>query len=79
MNFFPKLETMDSVRSNNLSLKRPWFTTIGCKDIRISKFEFVQRLNFFVRLKLPLFCGKFFRNPKKRLLNYNFERVLLHI
>ena len=32
---------MNSVRSNNPSLKYKRFTLSGCKDIRIGKFEFV--------------------------------------
>ena len=32
---------MDSVRSNNLSLKYQRFTPLSCEDIWITKFEFV--------------------------------------
>ena len=38
---------MNAVRSNNVSLKYQRFTSSGCKDIRITKIEFVQRLNSF--------------------------------
>ena len=31
-------KTMNSIRSNNLSLKYQWFTPSGCNDIRIRKF-----------------------------------------
>ena len=37
---------MNSVRSNNLSLKYQRFATSGCKDIRIRKFEFVAKTQF---------------------------------
>ena len=36
-------QTMNSVRSNNLSLKYQRFTPSGCKDIGIIKFEFVAK------------------------------------
>ena len=32
-------QTMNSVESNNLSLKQQRFTPSGCKDIWITKFE----------------------------------------
>ena len=41
---------MNSVRSNNISLKYPRPTPFGCKDIRIRKFEFVAKtFNSFAR------------------------------
>jgi len=36
-------QTMSSVRSNNLSLKRQIFTILGLKDIGIRKSEFVAK------------------------------------
>ena len=33
-------QTINSVRSNNLSFKYQWFTPPGCNDIVIRKFEF---------------------------------------
>ena len=41
---FLKFQTMNSVRSNNLSLNYQRFTrTPSCKDMEISKFEFVAK------------------------------------
>ena len=40
--------SMNSVRSNNLSLKYKRFTPSGCKVSGIKKFEFWQGLNSFV-------------------------------
>ena len=37
---------MNSVRSNNISLKYQRFTTLGSKDIRIIKSEFVAKTQF---------------------------------
>ena len=37
---------MNSVRSNNLSLKYQRVTPSGCKDIGIRKFEFVVKTQF---------------------------------
>ena len=39
-------QTMNSVRSNNLSLKYQSFTTLGCKDVGVRKFEFVVKTQF---------------------------------
>ena len=41
------IQTWNSVRSNNLSLRYQRFTTPGCKDRVIRKSEFCQRLNSF--------------------------------
>ena len=38
---------MNSVRSNNLSLKYQRSTTLGCKDIGIRKFDCMEKLNSF--------------------------------
>ena len=40
-------QTMNSVRSNNLSLKYSKCKPSGCKDIRIRKFEFCGKDTFF--------------------------------
>ena len=37
---------MNSVRSDNLSLKYQSFTTLGCKDVGVRKFEFVAKTQF---------------------------------
>ena len=37
---------MKFVRSNNFSLKYKLFTTSGSKDIGITKFEFVEKIQF---------------------------------
>ena len=42
-------QTMNSVRSNNHSLKYYRLTPSGFKYIRIRKFEFVATTNFFVK------------------------------
>ena len=39
------LHTMNTVRSNNLSLKNQRFTPSGFKDIWIRKFEFAAKKN----------------------------------
>ena len=39
-------QTMNSDRSSNLSLKYHRFSSSGCKDIRIGKFEFVTKTHF---------------------------------
>ena len=39
---------MNSVGSNNLSLKCQRFTPTGCKDIGIKKFEFVAETQFLL-------------------------------
>ena len=41
-------QTMNSVLSNNLSLKYQRFIPLICNDIRIRKFEFVAKLNSFI-------------------------------
>ena len=51
-------QTMNSVRSNNLSLKYQSFTTVGCKDIGIRKFEFVAKTQF-----LSVFLWQIIKNP----------------
>ena len=45
------LQTVNSIRSNSLSLKYQGFPVSGCQDIRIRKFEFVEKLNFFSKLQ----------------------------
>ena len=45
---------MDSVRSNNLSLKYHRFSSPGCKDIKIRKFNFVAKTQF---LYAKIFLG----------------------
>ena len=51
--------TINSVRSNSLSLKYHRFTPSGCKDIGIRKFEFVA--NSFLQ-KIHFLRFKFFLN-----------------
>ena len=41
-------QTMNSVRSNSLSLKYHRCTTSGCKNIGIRKFEFVAKTQFLL-------------------------------
>jgi len=40
---------MNSVRLNNLSLKRQRFTLLGYKDLGIIKFEFVANSQFLLK------------------------------
>ena len=42
-------ETMNSVRSNSLSLKCHRFTSLGCTDIGIRKFHFVTKTQFLCK------------------------------
>ena len=44
-------QTMNSVRSNNLSLKYQKFTTLDSKDKGIIKLEFVTKTQFLSTLK----------------------------
>ena len=44
---------MNSVRSNNISLKYQRFTTLGSKDIGIINSEFVAKTQFLYIEKLP--------------------------
>ena len=47
---------MDFVRSNDLSWKYQRFTSSGCKDIGIRKFEFVAKTQFlYLLFSLALF------------------------
>ena len=39
---------MNSVRSNNQSLKYQRYTPAGCKDIEHGTFEFVAKTQFFI-------------------------------
>ena len=41
-----KFQTMNSGRSGNLSLKYQRFTSSGCNDIEIRKFEFMAKTQF---------------------------------
>ena len=49
-------QTINSVRSINLSLKYQRFTPSGCKDIRIGKFVCVAKTQLLYSLKQVL-CG----------------------
>ena len=42
----PNVQTVNSVRSNNLSLKYQRFKSSDCEDIEIKKFEFVAKTQF---------------------------------
>ena len=42
----PNVQTVNSVRSNNLSLKYQRFKPSDCEDIEIKKFEFVAKTQF---------------------------------
>ena len=43
-------QTMNSVRTNNPSLKYLRFTLLCCKDIEIGKFKFVTKTQFLSRI-----------------------------
>ena len=43
-------QTINSVRSNNLSLKYQRFISTGCRDIEIRKFEVVAKAQFLSAL-----------------------------
>ena len=43
---------MNSVRSNNLSLKYRRFKPSDCEDIEIRKFELVAKIQFLYKLSL---------------------------
>ena len=45
---------MNSVRLNNPSLKYQRFTSTGCRDIGIRKFEFVAKTQILWMIKLPI-------------------------
>jgi len=61
---------MNSVRSNNLSLKYQRFTTLGSKDIRIINSEFVARSQF---LCIYHFCNiRFILNNHRNLVLKEF-------
>ena len=45
-------QNMNSVRLNSLSLEYQRFTALGCKDMRIKKFEFVAKIQFLSFLTL---------------------------
>ena len=45
-------QNMNSVRTNNPSLKYLRFRLLGCKDIGIGKFEFVAKYQFLYSLKI---------------------------
>ena len=44
-------QTMNAVRSNNVSLKYQRFTSSDCKDIIITKIEFVAKTQFLCTIK----------------------------
>ena len=44
-------QTMNAVRSNNVSLKYQRFTSSDCKDIMITKIEFVAKTQFLCTIK----------------------------
>ena len=56
------VKTMNSVRSNHLSLKYQRFTPSGYKDIGIRKFEFVAKTQFLLKLKYVGFYDSLWRD-----------------
>ena len=68
---------MNSVRTKCISLKVLRFTTSGCKDIVVRKFEFVAKTQFlFVFKHYFLFNKKikekFFLKESKKKENYTY-------
>ena len=66
---------MNSVRLNNLSLKYQSFTTLGCKDIGIRKFEFGAKTQFLYKLR-PKVAGNQimqYRNKFKLLYEHQYR------
>ena len=47
-------QTMNSVRLSNVSLKYQRFTSSGCKDIGVTKTEFVAKTQFLYQLLYKL-------------------------
>ena len=54
---------MNSVRSNNLSLKYQRFTPSGCNDVGIRKFDFVQEVSCFLRKRDKYLSQQKFISP----------------
>ena len=51
------IQTINSVRSNNLSLKYQRFTPSDCKDVLVRKFEFVAKTQFPSNISILSFCN----------------------
>ena len=62
--------TINSVRSNSLSLKYQRFTPSGCKDIRVSKCKFVAKTQFLWSNPLSSY--------NEQIYLYIYERMQLH-
>jgi len=57
---------MNSVKSNNLSLKYQRFTSSGCNDISIRIFKFVSKAQFlWLSPTVHLICGTTRRKPSE--------------
>ena len=67
-------QTMNYVRSNNLSLKYQRFTPSGCKDTGIGKFEFVAKTQFLSRK----YDFKFFYIFVEPLLQWNTLSIVYY-
>ena len=50
-----KFQTMNSVRSNSLSLKYQGFPPLVCQDKRIGKFEFVAKTQFLYSFQASIY------------------------
>jgi len=57
---------MNSVRSNNISLKYQRFTTLGSKDIAIINSEFVEKTQFLCLKFLYLICYECYKLLKTK-------------
>ena len=64
---FPRpliFQTINSVRSNSLSLKYQRFTTSGCKDIGVRKCKFVAKTQFLFSNIFSALCSLGWRRIK---------------
>ena len=69
---------MNSVRSNNISLKYSTFTTLGSKDIGIINSEFVANTQFLYRVTYWKFNRfLFFSIALENMKNLNFTSNLV--
>ncbi len=70
---------MNSVRSNNVSLKYQRFATLGSKDIKIINSEFLANTQFLYRTKKTL-CAFYIENLKseEKKTENKHEKIFLH-
>ena len=65
------MKTINSVRTNNLSLTYQRFSPLGCKDTGRRNFEFVAKTQFLLTQKIENIGEKRNKNdPKKFYLKF---------